>query len=30
MKRRAFQIEEYSFTALPQKSDELFEAEKSK
>ncbi len=30
MKRRAFQVEEYSFTALPQKADELFEAEKAK
>jgi hypothetical protein len=30
MKRRAFQVEEYSFTALPQKADELFETEKAK
>jgi len=30
MTRRAFQVEEYSFTALPQKADELFEAEKAK
>jgi len=26
MKQRAFQIDEYSFTSLPQKPDELFEA----
>jgi hypothetical protein len=30
MKRRAFEIDDYSFTGLPQKSDELFEAEKAK
>jgi hypothetical protein len=30
MEKRAFQVEEYSFTALPQKADELFEAEKAK
>jgi hypothetical protein len=30
MKRRAFQVDEYAFTALPQKPDELFEAQKAK
>ena len=30
MKRRAFQVDEYVFTALPQKADELFEAQKAK
>jgi len=28
MKRRAFQVDDYAFTRLPQKPDELFEAEK--
>ncbi|HMD60973.1 MAG TPA: DUF4340 domain-containing protein, partial [Opitutaceae bacterium] len=28
MKRRAFQVDEYTFTRLPQKRDELFEEEK--
>ena len=26
MQKRAFQISDYTFTSLPQKSDELFEA----
>ena len=30
MKRRAFEIDDYSYTGLPQKSEELFEAEKAK
>jgi len=30
MKRRAFQIDDYTFTKLPQKEDELFEPEKAK
>ena len=30
MKRRAFQVDEYTFTGLPQKADELFEAAKAK
>jgi hypothetical protein len=30
MKKRAFQVDEYTFTGLPQKADELFEAEKTK
>jgi hypothetical protein len=30
MKRRAFQVDEYTFTALPQKVDDLFEAQKPK
>jgi hypothetical protein len=30
MKRRAFQVDEYTFTGLPQKPEELFEAEKAK
>ena len=30
MKRRAFEVDEYSFTGLPQKADELFEAAKAK
>ncbi|HXQ79690.1 MAG TPA: hypothetical protein VN775_00165, partial [Opitutaceae bacterium] len=28
MKRRAFQVDDYTFTRLPQKPEELFEAEK--
>jgi hypothetical protein len=30
MKKRAFEIDDYVFTGLPQKPDELFEAEKAK
>jgi hypothetical protein len=30
MARRAFEVDEYAFTGLPQKADELFEAEKAK
>jgi len=30
MKRRAFKVDDYSFTGLPQKPDELFEADKAK
>ena len=30
MKRRAFQVDDYTFTGLPQKSEELFEQEKAK
>jgi hypothetical protein len=30
MKRRAFEVDEYTFTGLPQKADDLFEAEKAK
>ena len=30
MKRRAFQVDEYTFTGLPQKADELFEPAKGK
>lgn len=30
MKRRAFQVDEYTFTGLPQKPDEMFETEKTK
>lgn len=30
MGRRAFQVDEYSFTGLPQKADDLFEAAKAK
>jgi len=30
MKRRAFQVDEYAFTRLPQKPDDLFEPEKAK
>ncbi len=30
MKRRAFQVDEYTFTGLPQKPEDLFEAEKAK
>lgn len=30
MSRRAFEVEEYAFTGLPQKADDLFEAEKAK
>ena len=30
MGRRAFEVDEYAFTGLPQKADELFEAEKAK
>jgi hypothetical protein len=28
MKRRAFQVDDYTFTRLPQKPEELLEAEK--
>lgn len=30
MKKRAFQVDDYTFTGLPQKSDELFEPERGK
>jgi Domain of unknown function (DUF4340) len=30
MKRRAFEVDEYTFTGLPQKADDLFEPEKAK
>jgi hypothetical protein len=30
MKRRSFEVDDYTFTGLPQKPDELFEAEKAK
>ena len=30
MGRRAFEVDEYTFTGLPQKSDDFFEAPKSK
>jgi Domain of unknown function (DUF4340) len=30
MKRRSFEVDDYAYTALPQKTDDLFEAEKSK
>jgi hypothetical protein len=30
MKQRAFQVDEYTFTGLPQKADELFETAKGK
>jgi hypothetical protein len=30
MKRRSFEVDDYSFTGLPQKADELFEAAKAK
>jgi len=30
MKRRAFEVDDYTFTGLPQKPEELFEAEKAK
>jgi hypothetical protein len=30
MQKRAFQVDEYTFTGLPQKPEELFEAEKAK
>ncbi|HEY4988185.1 MAG TPA: DUF4340 domain-containing protein, partial [Opitutaceae bacterium] len=30
MRKRAFQVDEYTFTGLPQKPEELFQAEKSK
>jgi hypothetical protein len=30
MKRRAFEVDEYTFTGLPQKADDLFEPEKGK
>jgi hypothetical protein len=30
MARRAFEVDEFSFTGLPQKADDLFEAEKAK
>jgi hypothetical protein len=30
MARRAFEVDEFTFTGLPQKADDLFEAEKVK
>jgi hypothetical protein len=30
MKRRSFEVDDYAFTGLPQKADDLFEAEKAK
>jgi hypothetical protein len=30
MKRRAFEVDDYSYTGLPQRSDELFEQDKAK